>query len=802
MRFENLISPPVHKKLSSLKFALRAHLAGRGTALVLVALVAAVFFSFAIDRKLELEQRLQRILITLAALGGVGYVVWRYLLRPLRVPMTLDELALVLERHYPKLDDRLISTLDFSFQDMAGVGASEALIRRVAEQANSLAEGLDSRAPVRGRETWIRLAVATGAVAILVTFSAVRARDMGPWFMRNVLFQNVPYPRQTNLTEVRADPGFKVARGGSIEITVVADPQHVVPEFVTVLKKYPGLGDQDEDVYPSVRATLAEYLVGEGHSRDAAIGATDAMVALAKKLGKPVSELSAEAILSASAEFGSGAARRLRRPNVFVTTFKDITQPFEFRVIGNDHTTRWYQIDVVDPPELVKLSFTVDFPAYMKEESEPVSAAHGVLIVPPGSTITLDGTANKDLVSGQLWLGDRRAGDPLVPVPSGPGRSADTTGRRRIKGAVTLPDRVEESSLTLRVELTDTAGIANPRGAVYVLRIDPDRAPLVYMDRQGVRGDISARARIPLVIQVRDDHGVGGIEVSMTATAPPITTASAPAGEPVETTFAVQDVPIGEAEVQVTHDLDIQPMKLPIGHLVRVRATASDTLPASFGGPNLTHSAVHTFKIVPDAELLSELIRRQKEIRDEFRRTVDLQAAARDRLRAARDVLAKGANIDAEVRRKLSATAADQFQIAAQCAVAAKQMRDIRDEISANRIGTPVQQRNLLEKIIQPLEEVAEKAMPPVAESLIRASKETDAESLREYTVTSSEILDGFYSRLEAILKQMQKEQSRQELVTWLKQILGDSEQVEKIIEKHLDEERGTIWEPQTRPAR
>ena len=115
--------------------------------------------------------------------------------------------------------------------------------------------------------------------------------------------------------------------------------------------------------------------------------------------------------------------------------------------------------------------------------------------------------------------------------------------------------------------------------------------------------------------------------------------------------------------------------------------------------------------------------------------------------------------------------------------------------MQANRIGTPLQERNLAAKIIRPLEDISKKPMSDLAVSLARASKQTDVGALGEFSARRAEILNGFHSRLESIYKQMEKERSRQELVNWLKRILGDSEEVDRIIQEHLDERSGEIWD-------
>ncbi len=744
MPLNDLVSQRIYWRLFALRRLIWGHVACRGLALMVVSLVAGVFLSFVIDRTLDMD-RAQRGVIVAAVLAGVGYVLWRFLVRPLVAPIDVENMALVLERCYPQLQDRLISTLEFSVADVASTGASEALIGKVAEQADALNRGLKVTSAVGVWGSWTRVGIAAGAVVILLAFSAVRAEEMARWFRRNILFEDVAYPRRTHLTDVRADPGLKIARGGTITMTVVADPNRVVPSEVVFHKEFQGLGRQTQVAHPNVRATLVEYLCGQGQPRASARQKVEDLAAQLQGGLEAPGELSPAAMRLIRDRIGSDVARRLRRPNVFVTQFEDIIEPFEFRVTGNDDTSEWFQVVVVDPPELVRLAFRVSFPGYMNRPATAMSAEQGALSVPPGSRISLAGQANKPLLSGQMLLENELVGSLTViplPVADAPGDAELPYG---VKGVLELPQRMQQSSLTLRIQLTDTSRITNPRGSVTVLRIERDQPPLVHLARKGVRGDISARAMIPFLIQVRDDHGISGLEATLVTTAPPmpatapVSDVPAPTTQPVKRTYTVPDVPAGEKELTVEYGLDLEPLKLSIGQLVRVQAVAVDSLPESFGGPNRAKSAVHTFKIVTEEELLAELFRRQTEIREAFRRAVDLQAAARDRIRAVRDHLDAGRAIDAAVRRTLTATAADQGRIAANCAVTAQQMQDVLDEIVANRIGTAIQKRNLAGKIIRPLADISKKPMSDVAASLVRASKQTDVSALGEFSARRAE---------------------------------------------------------------
>ena len=751
MVFDDLVTGGIRAKLNALKWTLRANLFGSGMAWIVLALVAAIFLTLGIDYTLHMD-RAQRGLIVLLALSGIAYVAWRFGLRPLRVPMDAEELALVMEKHYAGLGDRLISTLQFAAGGRSSQGASEVLIRKVADQAGELMENLDPRGPVEFSKTRKLISVSVVALIILVSYSVCYSQVMGLWFQRNVLFSDVPWPQKTYLTvlggerEVNGGRQFRVVRGRNLDVTVRADEKHVVPREVTFHMDFPGLG------------TVAENVTGAG-------------------------------VLAG---------------NIYIKNFNNVAEPFEFYVTGNDDRTEDCYVTVVDPPELLDVRFTIDYPAYMNRPQASLEVERGVLSVPPGSRVALSGRTNKPLSGARLLLNGKEAAAPLrlvaeqglgtrdlglekeTQVPKPKSLNPVLTG---IEGYFYLPERSgEKSSVKLQFELTDTEGITNQDGAAYAIRIEPDRPPSVNMNRTGVRADVTARALIPLIIHGRDDYGVAGFEVWVTPTAP----STAPATKKIPIT----GVPAA-TEARVTYELDIEPMKLEIGALVRVHTVVRDTLPETFGGPNTAQSLVQAFRIVSEEELMTELVRLQREAAQEFMGCVILQGEVRDKVRASSDRL-NSTGLDAEVRRVLADGANAQRRIAVQCTAVAKQFSDVLDEMNCNRVGTPADKRRLSAGVIQPLLEISKKPMIDLSESLTGASKGTDAAAVGREAAHAAEMLDEFYKQLDKILDEMNQGIRRQELENHLKVIIEVGTKILNEIRQKAKKDTGTIFETPT----
>ncbi len=747
MAYDDLITGGVRAKLGALKWSLRANLLGGALAWIVLAVVAGVFLTLGIDYALHMD-RAQRGLIMALTLAGVGWVTWRFLLRPLRVSMDDEELALVLENHYGDLDDRLISTLQFAAggDRVSGrIRGSEVLIRKVAEQVGSLMEKLDPRGPVESGRTWRRMSIPAVAVIVLVVFTIFNSSVMGLWFQRNILFADVAWPQETYLTIEggrEIDGGsrlqFRVVRGRSLPITVKADADHVVPNDVTFHMDFPGLG------------TVAEN------------------------------------VAAAPSE-----------SNTYLKVFENVSEPFEFYVTGNDDRTRDCRVVVVDPPELLEASFKIDYPVYMNRSPLSVSLTHGVLAIPPGSRVTLAGRANKPLVGARLMLDGKEVGTVRLERL----KKFDAPDERRgLVGQFFLPERTGRSSMKLEFELTDTEKIENPRGAVYAIRVEPDRPPSVSMNRIGVRADVTSRATIPLLIQVNDDHGVTAVEVYVTPVAiSPTTTAPTTAAVAQKFLVPLPEESTDKKEVHLRYELDLEPMKLKVGRLIRVYTVVRDTLPESYGGPNTGKSLVQAYKIVSDEELQAELLRLRREIRQEFTAGVVLQAEMKAKVRGVADRIAS-AGVDASVRQDLFAAAANQQRIAAQCAVAAQRLQSVLDEMNYNRVGSPADKRKLAGQVIQKLQEICKKPMIDLGANLIRASKETDVKAARTVAEESVETLNDFCERLEKILEAMIQGENRQELENRLKIIIDIGTKILKEIQEKARKDTGTIFDNTTRP--
>jgi hypothetical protein len=217
--------------LGQLRSRIRRYVLLEGTALVLVVLGCAFWISLAVDYWFEPAVGIRRALLLIGLTAVVAAAAWYLLLRLMRHFRT-RALALVLERRFPELNDRLITAVELAESTRRPSGLTAAMLERTAREAADLVRRLELREVFNVRP----LARALGlALALLVSVAALglaAGETFATWFHRSVLFSSELYRRDTDLhVFVLAEPGerkvefqngiYKHPRGG--DLTFVAE---------------------------------------------------------------------------------------------------------------------------------------------------------------------------------------------------------------------------------------------------------------------------------------------------------------------------------------------------------------------------------------------------------------------------------------------------------------------------------------------------------------------------------------------------------------------------------------------------
>ena len=298
---------PLEQKIVTLRRRVRRLAAVYGLSIVVAILLATVAVLGATDCLLRIEDRGVRIIVSLGALAMLAWSCRRFLGPTLFVRLPDAELALRVERNFPRLKDGLLSAVEFLGQSEDDPTAGSAALRRaVIAQAAAETQDLDfsavlDRRPARRAATLLAAACIMAGMIVLLAPADARvavARLINP-------LGNTAWPRATHLMLRR--PVERMARGQPFEITVVNAFGARLP--------------------PEVRVYYRDEALDGG-----VVEETDRM------------------------RFANGAMTA-RRENV--------QRPFSYRVEGgDDRSMPWSKVTVVEPPAVVSLSIRLVPPDY------------------------------------------------------------------------------------------------------------------------------------------------------------------------------------------------------------------------------------------------------------------------------------------------------------------------------------------------------------------------------------------------------------------------------------------------------
>ncbi len=161
---------PLEERMAVLRRRVRRLLLLHGLSATVAAVLAVVMLLGLGDYAIRFQDRGIRIICWLALLAVCVWTCRRYLVRPLRVRLGNVALAARLERHFPALEDRLLSAVEFLRQpEDDPIAGSPALRRAVIAQTAAATEGLNF-AEALDRGPPLRALMAASAVVLAAIF--------------------------------------------------------------------------------------------------------------------------------------------------------------------------------------------------------------------------------------------------------------------------------------------------------------------------------------------------------------------------------------------------------------------------------------------------------------------------------------------------------------------------------------------------------------------------------------------------------------------------------------------------------
>lgn len=341
----------LESKLSAARLRWRGLRMAGGLAASVALLCALMLLSFHSDRLVVLSNG-GRLGWLIGLVVGLAAALLAFVLIPVRRRIPDEAVAAEVERKYPALNERLLTTVTLANSPQAA-GVSGAMVGHLARETERLSAPLNFAQAIPTRPVRLPVAMASALGLLFLGHTVIAPQAMQAWANR-ILHPGADIPIYAN-TKVRLTPEMPVVpRGESFSLDVT-------------------LGGRLTD-------TAVLHYQFEGASP-------------AKTTLKP---------LPAAA---SGETTRR-----FTCTFDDVQQNVTLYATAGDGHTNPLTIRVEDRPTVLDVHLRLTYPDYMHRPAETLDATTGNIVAPVGTRVQVETKANKLLADAHLLLNGKESG--------------------------------------------------------------------------------------------------------------------------------------------------------------------------------------------------------------------------------------------------------------------------------------------------------------------------------------------------------------------------------------------------------
>lgn len=405
---------------------------GHGAALLVAGLACLAALALLLDMTVHLPNVARWALfglLGLAAVGSIAYIVGSVLI----FPAGDRYLAVKVERRYPSLKNRLITSLQLSQRPEYRDGPEKEYLEALLYQTHQQVSQIDPTAVLPKRTARVPTYAALVGLVLLGLLSMIWAQGAWQSFRRVV----VPWAafEPPTLTKVMVEPqGAAVARGDAI--TLSAHTSGRPARSASLWFRLPG---HKWTAIPMLPAAVSEQ--------------------------EPVTD--------------------------FVYQIGDVQQPLEYYVSAGDAQTAIHRISLLERPKIRRLGLRIHYPEYLGLAPLEPEPGNYTVEAPIGSRVEVTVETEGEIAAGAVRLVTAASVDPQsisLKVVS-PTRA---TGSFDVRASGSYSVIVENATGLTQKEVAAYPLLAQPDNAPLVEVIEPGR-DLVLADRASV--PVVARAR-------------------------------------------------------------------------------------------------------------------------------------------------------------------------------------------------------------------------------------------------------------------------------------------------------------------
>lgn len=782
--------------LNRLRGKIRRYILLEGTAKLLAVAGLIFWASFLVDWAYFQLSHLElpvwfRASFLLIALTVILVLAGSFILFRLMKKMRRKALALVLEKRFPELNDRLATAIELHETKEPQNALTRAMLDRtvneVAEGSRQLPlEDVFDKRPLKRAFLWaFMLCISILALAI------INQPAMARWAKGYLELRSDYWNRETGLI-----------------VKVIAQPGDRIREFQNQTYKH-GLGND--------LTLLVETLDG-------------------KKIPERVQ-------LTYRMQNGRGGGRTVMSrmgEGRFKHTITDLLDGIQVWVSGNDFTNpEPYLVEIVETPVLDQIQLESFYPEYTglnqtdPETGQPqadIQTIQGTQIsLPLNTKFEMVSKANKrltrfsfetDQIKIQLeqapqdsttaannflaWKNPQGeivqqvdfSQSDLDQMQSADGRTfripfilVDEKQANAAANASTLPPSIPLiADQPIRIYLEDADGLLITEPIRLSINGIIDQPPKVDTRLTGIGKSITRKAMIPVEGIITDEYGIQAARFDFVIDQE---TKFRPRPFRVKPSQNPKEFTLQRSENEQWERFEVLPLDLKVGQKVSLTVQAEDA--DNISGPHQVHGETYHFEIVTDEELLSILYSKELNLRKRFEQIFKEVTETRNDLAQRIKQLQQAQTIKEKQKQGLSdsqwaaaltdiqnavAISADRSlygtrKNATETASIVESFHDIRDELVNNGVATTQILGRIDDKILKPLTMIHEQDFPDVDQQLglFRFAIEKNKNPVPEIQ-TSIELLDAMLNRMQSVLNEMQDLLEFHEAIEMLKNLI------------------------------
>ncbi|NIS15353.1 MAG: hypothetical protein GWO41_03785 [candidate division Zixibacteria bacterium] len=431
--------------------------------LLLLSLFLAASFLAALSHALfYLPTWYRTAFVSIVMAAGLGFFLWFIVWPIIRKPSN-EELALLVEKRYPDLKNRMIGALQLERKLLNNKeNYSPALIEQCIQQAEELSNKIEFKKSYQSSK------VSNGfrylGVTLIFTFAF--------WFFSPGIFNSS--------MEVFSNPLKEIPR-------VLTYDLQVSPQNADVLK----FDDLEIDAFifgsklPD-NARIHWKFAEEWRSDD--IERQDVI--------ENIPEIQAGMLVDAS------------DTSLFKYDFKEIRHDFQYYVEAGDRVSDIYNVRVVDKPRINNIKLTYYYPKYTGLAPVVLDENDGTIQALKGTVVKIEGELNKPVVEGKIIYED------------------DESDELQIEGNRLEKNLKIMGSGSYHLEVTDNIGHSNPDPIEYKIYMTEDSYPSVEVVRPGNNIDLDDYLAFDLAATLSDDYGFSRLVLHYTVHLSPMEASS------------------------------------------------------------------------------------------------------------------------------------------------------------------------------------------------------------------------------------------------------------------------------------